>query len=235
VTRHHSLIDRRLPDRIEVMKDQEHVVLVPVKPPAVGKSRLVGLPTDLRRELAVAFALDTVSACLATPGVGAVLAVTDDAAFSQRLAALGCEAVPDGVAGDLNACLRLAAVEAARRWPRLSPVAVCADLPALRPAELRSALDALPARVASFVADASGTGTTMYAASRDSFDPHFGPDSRAAHVKAGAVPVEGDLVSVRQDVDDLDDLRRALRLGVGPHTSALEMDSGWAAVTGDPP
>jgi hypothetical protein len=36
-------------------------------------------------------------------------------------------------------------------------------------------------------------------------------------------------------VDDLDDLRHVLALGVGPHTSALEMDSGWAAVTGDPP
>ncbi len=217
------------------MKEQEHVVLVPVKPPAVGKSRLVGLPDDLRRELAVAFALDTVAACLATPGVDAVLAVTDDAAFSQRLAALGCEAVPDGVAGDLNACLRLAAAEAVRRWPRLSPVAVCADLPALRPGDLGSALGALPARAASFVADAAGTGTTMYAASLDAFDPRFGPDSRAAHLAAGALAVEGDLASLRQDVDDLDDLHRVLRLGVGPHTTALEMRSGWAAVTGDPP
>lgn len=217
------------------MKDQEHVVLVPVKPPAVGKSRLVGLPDDLRRELAVAFALDTVSACLATSGVDAVLAVTDDAAFSQRLAALGCEAVPDGVAGDLNACLRLAAAEAARRWPRLSPVAVCADLPALRPGDLGSALGALPARAASFVADAAGTGTTMYAASVDAFDPRFGPGSRVAHLEAGAVAVEGELASLRQDVDDLDDLHRVLRLGVGPHTTALEMSSGWAAVTGDPP
>jgi 2-phospho-L-lactate/phosphoenolpyruvate guanylyltransferase len=217
------------------MKDQEYVVLVPVKPPAVGKSRLVGLPTALRRELAVAFALDTVSACLAAPGVGAVLAVTDDAALSQRLAALGCEAVPDGVSGDLNACLRLGAAEAGRRWPALSPVALCADLPALRPGDLGSALADLPAYAAAFVADAAGTGTTMYAAPLDSFDPRFGPGSRAAHLHAGAVPVEGDLVSLRQDVDDVDDLHRVLRLGVGPHTSALEMDSGWAAVTGDPP
>jgi 2-phospho-L-lactate/phosphoenolpyruvate guanylyltransferase len=217
------------------MKDQEHVVLVPVKPPAVGKSRLVGLPADLRRELAVAFAVDTVSACLATPGVGAVLAVTDDAAFSQRLAALGCQAVPDGVAGDLNACLRLAAAEAGRRWPSLTPVALCADLPALRSGDLEFALGALPERAAAFVADAAGTGTTMYAAPHDSFDPRFGPGSRAAHLEAGAIPVEGDLASLRQDVDDLDDLRQVLRLGVGPHTKALEMDSGWAAVTGDPP
>ena len=217
------------------MKDQEHVVLVPVKPPAVGKSRLVGLTVELRRELAVAFALDTVSACLATPGVASVLVVTDDAAFSQRLAALGCESVPDGVAGDLNACLRLGAAEAVRRWPRLSPVAVCADLPALRPRDLATALHSLPADAPSFVADAAGTGTTMYAAPLDSFDPRFGPGSRAAHLDAGAVAVEGDLVSLRQDVDDLDDLHRVLRLGVGPHTSALEMDSGWAAVAGDPP
>jgi 2-phospho-L-lactate/phosphoenolpyruvate guanylyltransferase len=216
------------------MKDQKHVVLVPVKPPAVGKSRL-GLPAGLRRELAVAFALDTVSACLATPGVDAVLTVTDDAAFSQRLAALGCEAVPDGVTGDLNACLRLAAAEAVRRWRRLSPVAVCADLPALRPEDLGSALEAAPAGAPSFVADAAGTGTTMYAAPHDSFDPRFGPGSRAAHLQAGAVAVEGSLVSLRQDVDDLDDLRQVLHLGVGPHTKALEMDSGWAAVTDDPP
>ncbi|HET8959292.1 2-phospho-L-lactate guanylyltransferase [Nocardioides sp.] len=217
------------------MKDQEHVVLVPVKPPAVGKSRLVGLTVELRRELAVAFALDTVSACLATPGVGAVLAVTDDAAFSQRLAALGCEAVPDGVTGDLNACLRLGAAEAVRRWPHLSPVALCADLPALRPDDLATALRDLSVSDPSFVADAAGTGTTMYAAPLDSFDPRFGPGSHAAHLDAGAVAVEGDLVSLRQDVDDLDDLHRVLRLGVGPHTSALEMDSGWAAVSGDPP
>jgi 2-phospho-L-lactate/phosphoenolpyruvate guanylyltransferase len=217
------------------MEGQEYVVLVPVKPPAVGKSRLVGLPADLRRELAVAFALDTASACLATPGVGAVLAVTDDAAFSQRLAALGCEAVPDGVTGDLNACLRLAAAEAGRRWPHLAPVAVCADLPALKAADLESALGSLPPRAASFVADAAGTGTTMYAAPRDSFDPQFGPDSRAAHLRAGAVEVAGELKSLRQDVDDLDDLHRVIRLGVGPRTRALEMASGWAAVTGDPP
>ena len=31
--------------------------------------------------------------------------------------------------------------------------------------------------------------------------------------------MEGDLLSLRQDVDDLDDLHRVLRLGAGPHTS----------------
>jgi 2-phospho-L-lactate/phosphoenolpyruvate guanylyltransferase len=221
------------------MKDQEYAVLVPVKPPAVGKSRLVGLRADLRRDLAVAFALDTTAACLATPGVAVVLAVTDDAALSSRLTDLGCAVVPDGVAGDLNGCLRLAAAEAQRRWPLLAPVAVCADLPALTSEDLGVALAALPPQAAAFVADASGSGTTMYAAPHGAFDPRFGPESRTAHLRAGATAVAGELASLRQDVDDPDDLRRVIAIGVGPHTSqltdALEMASGWAAVSGDPP
>jgi len=83
-----------------------YVVLLPVKPPAHGKSRLTvfsGLPDDVRRRLAEAFALDTAEACLSAASVGAVLVVTDDAGFSARLRALGCAAIPDGVAEDLNA------------------------------------------------------------------------------------------------------------------------------------
>src|SRR4051794_18143869 len=45
--------------------DHRFVVLVPVKPPAVGKSRLLGLDAAVRRSLAEAFAQDTVAACLA--------------------------------------------------------------------------------------------------------------------------------------------------------------------------
>src|SRR6478672_1404810 len=52
------------------------VVVVPVKPPALGKSRLVGMTDEQRRELAEAFALDTVAAAAATAGVEAVLVVT---------------------------------------------------------------------------------------------------------------------------------------------------------------
>ncbi|MCU1538495.1 MAG: 2-phospho-L-lactate guanylyltransferase, partial [Humibacillus sp.] len=36
-----------------------YVVLLPVKPPALGKSRIQGLPDARRRDLAEAFALDT--------------------------------------------------------------------------------------------------------------------------------------------------------------------------------
>lgn len=198
-----------------------HVVVVPVKPPARGKSRLVGLSEEQRRDLAAAFALDTVAACLATPGVAQVLAVTDDAAFAARLAEAGCSVVPDGVTDDLNASLRQAVAEARRRWPALRPAAVCADLPALRPDDLADALATLatlPPEASAFVTDAAGTGTTLYAAPYDSFDPRFGPGSRAAHLDAGAVEVPGALASLRQDVDNLEDLRRATALGLGPRT-----------------
>ena len=78
----------------------------------------------------------------------------------------------------------------------------------------------MPADGTGFVADALGEGTTTYAAgSATLFDPRFGPGSRDAHAGAGAVEVSGDLASLRQDVDDVGDLGRAMVLGVGPHTA----------------
>jgi 2-phospho-L-lactate/phosphoenolpyruvate guanylyltransferase len=198
---------------------RQYAVLVPVKPPAVGKSRLSGLDATTRRALAEAFAQDTVLACLRAERVDQVLVVTDDAHFSRVLSALGCTAIPDGVSGDLNGTLRQAAAEAHRRWPHLQPVALCADLPALRPADLDVVLAELPADRPSFVPDAVGVGTTLYAAPADAFDPHFGPVSRAAHLDAGALEVTDAPASVRRDVDDQDDLADASGLGLGPSTS----------------
>lgn len=201
--------------------DGTYVAVVPVKPPTVGKSRLLG-PTDLqRRQLAEAFALDTVAACLESVLVAEVLVATDDAAFSTRFAALGCATIPDGDTTDLNSALRQAVAEAHRRWPDLRPVALCADLPALTAADLDAALASAPA-APSFVADAAGTGTTLYSAAYDAFDPHFGVDSRREHLFSGAVEIPGELTTLRHDVDDLDDLRAAVALGVGDETRRLE-------------
>jgi 2-phospho-L-lactate/phosphoenolpyruvate guanylyltransferase len=199
-----------------------YVVVLPVKPPARGKSRLRGLPDGGRHDLAVAFALDTATACLAALLVEAVLVVTDDAALAGRLDALGCATVPD--AGDgLNGALLQAAAEVRRRWPGAQPVALLADLPALHPGDLDEALAAVGALepAAAYVADAEGTGTTMYTAPADRFDPAFGVGSAAAHRDGGARPVTGELPTLRRDVDDVDDLRAAVDLGVGPATPAV--------------
>jgi 2-phospho-L-lactate guanylyltransferase len=193
------------------------VVLLPVKPPARGKSRL-DLAPGARTALATAFALDTAAACLATPAVDAVLVVTDDALFARAVGELGCAAIPDGVTDDLNGSLRLAAAEAVRRWPGARPVALCGDLPALRPTDLEVALVTVAEAAAAFVADAAGTGTTLYSSAAD-FAPRYGLDSAALHAAGGAVPVSGELVSLRHDVDTLADLREAVPLGLGPRST----------------
>lgn len=200
-----------------------YVVIVPVKPPGVGKSRLGPLDGVDRRDLAAAFATDTVTACLQTPGVTGVLVVTDDADFAAAMTGLGAHACGDGPEPGLNAALRYGAATAAARWPGVSCVALLADLPALRPDDLAAALAEVAERgdAASYVVDADGTGSTMYAAPYDSFNPRFGAGSAAAHARAGATPVNGDLPTLRRDVDDVDALRAAIALGVGRATAAL--------------
>jgi 2-phospho-L-lactate/phosphoenolpyruvate guanylyltransferase len=195
-----------------------YVVLLPVKPPARGKSRLDVDPVH-RRALAAAFALDTARACLAADAVVAVLAVTDDARFADRLRETGCETIPDGVDGDLNESLRLAAAEARRRHPETVPAAVCADLPALHSADLDAALGAAACLGgACFVADLEGVGTTLYTAPYARFDPAFGFRSREAHLDGEAQEIPGELRTLRRDVDDYAALLDAAELGLGPHT-----------------
>ena len=198
-------------------------VVVPVKPPAVAKSRLGGLGDDVRRALASAFAADTVEAALASERVACVLVVTDDHVLARELAGAGVEVIPDGAAEDLNASLVQAAAELIRRHPGLRIAALCADLPALRPIELTRVLDASSHEAMAFVPDADGAGTTVVTApDLETFRPCFGHGSRAAHLDAGADEIDvDDIASVRRDVDTPADLADVLRLGIGPRTSRV--------------
>lgn len=196
-------------------------VVVPVKRAALAKSRLRPLGDEARRALVTAFAVDTVTAALECPVVGEVLVVTDDVQLARGLRDLGVTAVPDGESDSLNASLRQGVAELLRNRPSLVPAALCADLPALRPAELAHALSAAASWSSAFVPDAAGVGTTLYAAGTPAdFEPRFGHSSRAAHLAQGA----GEIVlpgidSVRRDVDTPDDLRAAAELGLGARTS----------------
>lgn len=198
-----------------------HAVVVPVKPPALAKSRLASLGDAARTSLVVAFAADTVSAVLATPSVAGVLVVTDDHALAAELSDLGAFVIPDAVTDDLNGSLVQAAFEAHRRWPEAGIAAVCADLPALRPDELDRVLAAAPADRMSFVADAAGVGTTaVLSPGLELFAPRFGPESRKAHLEAGAQEIDlVDVPTLRQDVDIPEDLAAALELGAGSRTA----------------
>ena len=192
---------------------REYVVLVPVKPPALGKSRLVGLPDDERRALAAAFALDTVAACVAADvdrrGAGGD---RRRVVLASSWPALGALTIPDGVAMDLNGTLRQSAAEARRRWPELVPVALTADLPALRAEDLDDALAQVTPGEAAYVADTDGIGTTLYTAPYDALRPALRRRARrCAHDGTGARPITAPLPRLRRDVDDLADLRRRTR------------------------
>ena len=162
-------------------------VLVPVKPPAFAKSRLRDLGDDARRDLATAFAVDTVTAAAACPLVDRVLVVTDDHELARGLAELGVDVIPDGTSDDLNGTLALAAAEMHRRRP--GPAARRALRRPARPAPggaRRRTGRGRPTDVMAFVADADGIGTTaVVAPSLDLFRPAFGPASRQRHLDAG--------------------------------------------------
>lgn len=198
------------------------LLIVPVKTLSRAKSRLAALAGPDRERLALAVAVDTVSAATACPRVRTVTVVTDDPVAAPALAALGARVVPDAPDAGLNPALRYGARMAAD--PDLRGVgALSADLPALRPEELARALDAAAEWPRAFLPDAAGTGTTLYAArSAEHFEPAFGPGSRARHVDAGAYELApSGVTTVRLDVDTPADLDAALRLGVGPMTAAV--------------
>ena len=198
-------------------------LVIPVKVLALAKSRLAGLSAPDRAELTLAMAADTVAAAAACPAVGAVLVVTDDAAVGRVLGGLGAAVVPDLPGTGLNAALAFGAEQAGARWPGRGRAGLAADLPALRPAELGAALAAAPDRPDAFVADAAGSGTTLYVAGPDAaFCPRYGTGSRAAHLAGGAVELDvPGIDGLRQDVDTAADLRAAARLGLGPRSAAL--------------
>lgn len=198
-------------------------VVVPVKVLALAKSRLTGLAGQRRPELALALAADTVAAALRCPRVTAVIVVSDDDAAVAELSGMGAVVVPDLPGDGLNPALAHGAGVAAALRPSAGIAALAADLPALRPAELGRALRAAGQWPESFVADASGSGTTLYAARPGTpFSPLFGPASRQRHLTGGVTELRLDGIdSLRRDVDTPGDLGAAARLGLGPRTAPI--------------
>ena len=203
-------------------------VVIPVKVLALAKSRLSGLAGPRRAELALAMAADTVAAAAACPAVDSVIVVTDDDEAAAELSGLGALVLPDEPGDGLNPALAFGAAYSDERWPDRGRAGLAADLPALDTAELGRALAQAAEVRQAFVADAAGTGTTMYAAGPGAaFRPRFGPGSCAAHLAAGAVELAlPGLDGLRRDVDTVADLRDAARIGLGPRTAAA---AGWMA------
>lgn len=197
-------------------------VLLPVKETPLAKTRLSGFTAADRARLAIAFALDAATAAGHCPWVRRVVAVSNDPAATARLRAVDVDVVPDVPDAGLNAALEYGAEELRTADPGTGVAAMSADLPALRPEALSAAFAAATAP-RWFVPDAANRGTTLLAACGNvSLDPHFGRESRSAHLRTGAAPVDAPgLLSLRRDVDTLEDLHEAMRLGVGRHTATV--------------
>lgn len=198
--------------------------VIAIKPTEHAKSRLA-VPDPLRRRLAWTMALDTLSAlCRALPHV---LVVSDQPALEGRLrrAGLAAEVISESGHVGINSALTRGALRLHAQG-FTSILACVGDLPALRPESVARVLDASRSQPRSFVADASGVGTTMLIAHDVELAPQFQGRSAAAHHASGAVNLAAETIGspvadARCDVDTEADLAAAIELGVGPATSAL--------------
>jgi 2-phospho-L-lactate guanylyltransferase len=211
-------------------------VLLPAKDLAVAKSRLAPLGDQARRRLALAMALDTAAAALRCPEVGEVVAVTSDPEAATALSRLGARVVPDAPDSGLNPALEYAAGQVLPRADGSRPglVALSGDLPAATSEELSAVLAVAREYPRSFVADRSGTGTTLLAAREGPLGATFGPGSAQAHAAAGAVRVPPHIAgALAWDADTPDELAALSLRGVGRWTlealDALTLRQGTVA------
>ena len=189
-------------------------VVIPLKPPSIGKTRL---GSDAR--LARAIALDTLEAVSRANQVSRLIVVTADEALAREAETYGeviVETEPAGIA----AAIATGLAHISRETPR---AALLGDLPGLGPRDLDLALILAAGFDRGFVRDAEGTGSTLVTARGGvAFEERFGPGSAEAHRAAGLVELDVPAVStVRQDVDDLDQLEALAIRGVGPRTTSL--------------
>lgn len=191
--------------------------MIPVKRAVLAKSRLAELGVHQRMALAQAFALDTVSALAATPSVRAVLVVTPDRDAPERFGRFHNVVVLADRRSGMNQAVRQGAVWASRHAPAAAVAVLPADLPAATPGLVEILLARASAHARSVLGDAEMIGTTaLTALAGSSLEPAFGPGSLQAHLRSGAVLVDGDgLEPLRRDVDVAEHLEAALRLGVG--------------------
>lgn len=199
-------------------------VVVPIKGTDGAKTRLGVATHEHRLSLARAFALDTLAAVANAvqqrPGSRLVVVSSDT---SQGAWAGADVVVPDpgqGLNPAIEAGLDACDADAFR-------AVLLGDLPALRSADVDTALDVAESVPQGLVRDGDGRGTVLVTAAPGiRLVPLFGPNSAHAHTDTGFEDLNLTLPRLRVDVDSLDDLDAALALGVGEHTRhALGADS----------
>ncbi|MFC9555818.1 2-phospho-L-lactate guanylyltransferase [Rhodococcus sp. NPDC056960] len=194
-------------------------MVVPIRSLRTAKSRL-RVSGAMRSQLALAFFLDTIAALEGCTEVERIVVVSRDATI-QAWVRGRCDIVPDGETG-LPAAIDCG-IERLRRIRHSGPVAVVLpDLPYATADAVDMLFDSAREHLRAFLADATGTGTTcVTAASTDAVVHRFGPNSASAHAEAGLAALDAPVPNLRNDVDELADLRRPRAHRVGDATSMV--------------
>lgn len=186
-------------------------VVVPYRGPN-GKTRLDGLPDELRQALVLGMLGDVLAAARV---VGEVVLVTDDQEGSRVAGELGARLLADPGGG------QAAAVAAALAGIEGPVLVVNADLPCVVPDDLRALLDAIPDEGLALVAAEDGTTNALALASPELFAPLYGPGSaeefRSHAAQLGLPSVAVTNANLADDLDTVADLAR-LERRLGPRT-----------------
>ncbi|KAA1421913.1 NTP transferase domain-containing protein [Nocardioides humilatus] len=201
------------------MTEEKFRVLIPVGPLGESLPRM-DVPDVVRRDLALAFALDTVAVAVRCSAVEDVVVVTRDPEVAAAFGDLQVQVLEAVDTSGVSSVISAAYAEVRKR---VVPTAVLmSDLPALMPDELYAALTRVTTWHRSvFASELLGDGTTFYAGRPNGFRPTFGRRSASWNDSAGALRIGNDLPGLRCDVDDLEGLAVAKYLGVGAHTSLV--------------
>jgi 2-phospho-L-lactate guanylyltransferase len=195
-------------------------VIMPMKAWDSAKSRLHVEPVA-RRALAEAFARDTLAGVLACPYVAEVVVVTRGDLVTNDITSAGAHVIQepaDRPIDTLGSAIRHGIAWAAEHRPDAPLAVVPSDLPVLTTDTLGELLLVAAAHPFAFVADANGDGTTILTSrTPDLMRPGYGSGSAQRHRTFGACELTA-ADALRQDVDTLDDLVAADRLGLGHHT-----------------
>ena len=211
--------------------------IVPVRSLTEGKSRLLTGSSPVP-SLIEAFARDVLRACGESANIGRTIVVSPDASIEALAREGNSEFVPEPSASGINEAIASVRAICAPNQP---VIGILADTPCLTGATLDAVLTHARDYDVSFVADAAGTGSTMWCAQVPGARSFFGSHSRAHHRASGAVELGSTAKSgddaylwtrARRDVDTDVDLWDAHRIGLGPATTHVYEQR--AASTGDP-
>ncbi|MGM7666601.1 2-phospho-L-lactate guanylyltransferase [Microbacterium sp. A93] len=192
-------------------------VLIPLKPPATGKSRLA-VPDRDRPPLAQAIALDTLAAACACPRVEEVIVISSDPSWDLPR---GARLVLEPRTTTIDAAIALGLATVSEHAPR---AVLLGDLSGLDPADLSEALDAAGGLDRGLVRDVEGTGTTLLTSrSGVRLTTAFGTDSALHHQHLGHADLPIRTAStLRRDVDTVDHLSWR----IGPRTTMFVRAAG---------